>query len=294
MPGQTLADAGYAPYPHANGEPDWRELQFLVDMYQQGIHRRHELVGLFSPKFATKTLLTSRDVFSFVDSHPGGEIYTFIAHPQMPYMMYNVWNNGEDIHPGITGAAQALLNAVGLPYDLESIGRHSPDIWCMCNYWIGSTRFWNEYVGEVLLPIAEFVRNNPDSPIVRRVLSLESPHERTPFLPFIIERLFTTFLESRPDWRARVRQLVVWDTPRCLAFERDIMEAMKDRVDRADAEGNFPPELLATMYLLRRLRRRFQMAHYATHNYPDSDRPLSKKWISSILADVDSWPIVKL
>ncbi len=53
---------------------------------------------------------------------------------------------------------------------LANTPRHGPATLCYCNFWVGNERFWEEYVGGFLIPIAEFLESNPDHPVSRSVL----------------------------------------------------------------------------------------------------------------------------
>lgn len=293
-PGQTLTDDGFAPFVHGNERASWRELQFIIKIFDEGLHRRHDLVGLFSPRFTEKTRMTSADVRDFIEDNPGGEIYTFVAHPYLPYFTYNVWTNGEELHPGLIDVAQGLLDAAGLPFDLPRTGRHPADIWCMCNFWVGSTRFWEAYVGEVLRPLATYLERNSENPAVQAAL-LDTRHTRpTPFLPFIVERLFTAFLGQNPHWRPLVRQCIAWNAPILTDFDRDVIETIGERIDQADRAGDYPRDLIVTMELLRRLRKRFLMEYYSTHPHPNTGLPMESSRIKEVLADLEKWPRPRL
>jgi len=76
---------------------------------------------------------------------------------------------GEVYHPGLTKRAQALLDASGVDLEIASMGRHGPAILCYCNFWVGTERFWDDYVGGVLSPIAEVLEYQPDSAVSRAV-----------------------------------------------------------------------------------------------------------------------------
>ena len=110
---------------------------------------------------------------------------------------------GEHFHAGITGRAQALLDASGLAWKLESIPRHNHSNLCYCNFWVATPRFWDDYVGGVLNKIATFLESNPDDPVAKSVMEQTQYDDPLPFLPFIVERLLTTYLSLNPDIEVR-------------------------------------------------------------------------------------------
>ena len=111
-----------------------------------------------------------------------------------------MWTQGEWFHPGIVDRAQELVDAVGVPLDIRTAGRHGAATLCYSNYWVANERFWDAYVGGVLVPIAELVEGQPESPVVRRVMEETLHTTPAPFLPFIAERLFTTFLAEHREF----------------------------------------------------------------------------------------------
>lgn len=292
-PGQQLVEPLFAPLAVSNERADWREFSILVDLFRQGVFRRHDLTGLFSPRFGFKTRLTGKDVFDFVAGHPGADVYLFNAGADFPYYCYNIWMQGETSHPGIIERARALLDAcaVNLPIS-PTQGRNGPDTLCFSNFWLGGQRVWDDYVGGVLHPIATFVEAHPGHPAVQRVMEGTFHTSPTPFLPFIVERLFSTWLvHARPAVRAiRLDPLVQAHSD----YERDIVIAMRDRIDRADREDRFPPELIATLGLLIRLRRRFAMAYYAIHPHFNRGAPHPPELIEAALRELETQPVLKL
>jgi hypothetical protein len=81
---------------------------------------------------------------------------------------------------------------------------------------------------------------------------------------------------------------------RRLDFERDILLFLIERVKRADGEGSFPPELIAGMNLLCRLRSRYRLAYFATHPEPHTGKPLNPALIEIGLDGLRSNPIAPL
>ena len=50
-------------------------------MFRQGLHRKHDLTGLFSPKFRKKSRKTGAEFISLVNEHPGADVYMINPYP---------------------------------------------------------------------------------------------------------------------------------------------------------------------------------------------------------------------
>ncbi len=296
-PGQTLAQPEFRALRGDNERPHLRELQFYEKLYEDRVHLQHDLTGLFSPRFGEKTGLSAHDVIAFVEENSDGEVFTFNAVPRAPYYAYNIWMQGELAHPGIMSVGQNLLDACRIDVRLADVGRHGPDVWCFSNFWLGSRRFWEDYVGGLVQPLLTFVQQNPEHPSVLAAMEITYHDKPTPFLPFIVERLFNTFLSAHEAWRGKVRAYRLDPMTRLgsvIDFDLDVVSAMRDRVDRADREGVFPDDLIATMSLLSRLRMRQAMAHYAVHSHPNWGRPLDADALSRGAERLSRIPVPKL
>jgi hypothetical protein len=293
LPGQRLVEPAFLPLRLPdNSRASWREFGIIVDMYRRGMHRDQALTGLLSPKFGTKTGITGSQFIAFIEANPGADVYFINPYPQLAYLTYNVWTQGESAHSGLVGRAQALLDGCGIRWDLEQAPRQGPDATCYCNYWVGTEKFWDDYVGGVLIPIARLLETEPESDAARGVMANTQHLRPTPFLPFIIERLFSTYLSLR---NPSARPYRIDPVAHCANdFERDIVMFVKDRVTRADREGDFPPDLKQWMRFLRRLRRRFAIEHHSRHPYHDTGYLIPQEAVEASERDLAREAVVGL
>ena len=247
---QKLSDDAFLPWEiKDNNAASWREFKILVDMYRLGVHKRHAATGLFSPKFSLKAKITADEFLHFVDAHPGFDVHFVNPFPQLPYWSFNAWMQGEHVHPGLRQAAQELLNASRVEWDLGTVPRQGTGILAYCNFWIGTPQFWDAYVGAILVPIAEFLETNPEHPVARAVMSDTTHTDPAPFLPFIVERLFSTFLSFNPSCKTVSYPIPYGAIDRyCIDdFERLLVRNMKPLVDEADRSGLFDQRLVKQM-----------------------------------------------
>lgn len=256
-----------------NAHAAWREVRILVDFYRQGKHRRSGKTGIFSPKFQLKTRISGAEFIEFSNANDDVDVCIINPFPSMPYYSFNVWMQGEIAHPGITDAAQKLLDACEIEWDLSKIDRHEPDILCYSNFWAGTERFWDEYVGGVLDRIARYLEKNSDSETAKLAMIGTRHTDPAPFLPFIVERLFTTFLSLRRDLRVSAHPIRYQALDYCQTqFETELVAYMKPYVEAADEKKFFPDTLITQMDLLCRLYQLYGFAYYAVNPHPHSGK----------------------
>lgn len=275
LEGQVLSEPLFVPFEHkANAKyADWREFRIYVDMYRQGKHRVADRCGMFSPKFQLKTRTSAQTFLDFCQQHEDVDVCFINPFPQLPYYSYNIWMQAEANHPGITECAQNLLDASGIAIDLAAQPRHSHDVLAYSNFWVGSEKFWDLYVGGVLEKIAVFLDQQPDHPAARGVLTETYHTDPAPFLPFIIERMFTVFLSVTPSASSVAYRLDPLDY--CLSErERNLVQQMMPVVDEADAKRFFSPELREHMWDLCISGNAKAKEYFATHPHPHTGRTI--------------------
>jgi hypothetical protein len=274
---QTLTCADFLPFVRAdNARPEWREFKILTDMYRNGEHLRHDYTGLFSPKFTLKSKVSGSAFLDFVQRHDGADVCFINPFPQLAYWSFNVWMQGEQAHPGLSRAAQALLDASGVDITIADTPRHGPSTLAYCNFWVGSRRFWDEYVGKTLLPIADFLEANPSHEAAIGVMTDTLHTDPAPFLPFIIERLFSTYISLHPELSVAayafdtkaVREYCIND------FERLLFDRVQTKIEQADSSGIFEPALIEQMDTVCALWQRHFFDFYATRPHPHTGQPV--------------------
>jgi|SRR5579863_84384 len=277
LSGQELVEPAFLPFRmESNTHADWREFSILVEMYRRDLHRQQRLTGLFSPKFKLKTGTEGAQFIDFVRANTDADVCFINPFPQLAYISFNVWMQGEESHPGLISRAQALLDVTGVKLRINDVPRHGPDLLCYCNFWVGTEQFWDDYVGGVLVPIAEYLENNPDDATSRAVLDQTTHTDPAPFLPFIIERLFSSYL-SRPGNQIKSRGFLIDPMQSCLnEFERDIVHFRRSEIDNADRTGVFSDALKSNMALICRLWQSYNHAYYEGNPHPHSGKPLIK------------------
>jgi hypothetical protein len=191
-------DPAFTPYDNrANPDPVWREYHVFRTEYLAGNVREEEVTGYLSWKFGMKTRVHGRAFLDFIDRHPGREVWFLNPHGIEPHRFPNVWLQGEHHHPGILHLARRVFRHVGIDCDPESLEQPESQM-LYCNYWAGTRRFWDAYIA-FCEPVRECLLTALDD-VDRRLLW--SRADRTIdacYIPFIMERLFSTLLSVRGD-----------------------------------------------------------------------------------------------
>jgi hypothetical protein len=260
-----------------NSQAGWREFKLFVDMYRAGEHRSHEYTGIFSPKFRLKSRITGTAFARFAQNQTGADVCFINPFPQIAYWSFNVWMQGEHAHPGLARAAQSLLDACELDFDIDCTPRQGPGLLSYSNFWVGSERFWEEYVGGVLVRIAEFLEKNPGHEVTHKVMEDTTHTDPAPFLPFIVERLFSTYISQRPDLKiAAYRHEDGSVLDYCVnEYERRLVARMKPQIDGADAAGKFDPVLIKQMDIACELWQQQFFDYFAARPHPHTGRSVN-------------------
>jgi hypothetical protein len=271
---QQLEDPSFEPlYIKENKFSGMREFKHLIDLYESGSYLRSEYTGLFSPKFNLKTQITGKTFIDFVNNNSGGDVYFINPFPQIKYWSYNVWMHGEIAHLGLMKAAVNLLSAAQVPLDILKTPRQGSNLLLYSNFWIASQKFWNDYVGNVLKPIYKFVTENSNDLVTIQVMSLTKHTVNAPLLPFIVERLFSTYLSFNPNIIpiAYPHNKFEISEKYCLNdFEKILLVLMCDDVDKADSQDVFSSELLIRMKLACILFQQHHFDFYESKKHPHS------------------------
>jgi len=276
-PGQMLSEPAFHPLVLRNNEhAAWREFYILVDMYRKGVHLQQDFTALFSPKFALKARIDGSRFIEFVQANLDADVCMINPFPQLAYFSYTAWMQGEHAHPGLVERSQALLDACGIGWNLREAPRQSADTLCYCNFWVGSQSFWENYVGKVLEPIATFLETQSDTEAARGVLEPTIHSDDAPFLPFVAERLFSTYLSLHRDVKVAAYPIegdAVLDY--CVSdFEKDIVRYMQKPIEAADREPIFPAGQIELMNLLCMLSQKYVRAHFSFTPHPHTGQPI--------------------
>lgn len=194
---RPFLDPAFVPLDNTRNErPEWCEYHVFRTQYLAGTCAPGQLTGFISWKFRQKTRMTGAQFIRFIRRNPGHDVYCINPYPKSNSIFRNVWAQGEHFHPGLRELARRCFDAAGIELPLD--GEHGDAIICYCNYWVATRAFWDLYMGyaERLFDAIEH-RLDPDTKA--RLFSRARYDGNASFLPFVIERLFTTVLAKNAD-----------------------------------------------------------------------------------------------
>jgi hypothetical protein len=158
--------------------------------------------------------------------------------PQIKYWSVNAWMQGEFMHPGLIKIAQDLLKAAEIDMVINDTDRHSQRHLCFCNFWVGNQRFWKEFVGGVLVKLNDFIDNNPNHNSVLNAQLGTAHTSQACFIPFIVERLFSSWIYQRKDNLSAVNyefsESDIINTYCFNEFERSLVRRMSSIIHELD------------------------------------------------------------
>jgi hypothetical protein len=223
----------------SNPAPALRELALHKHIAAQNIYSRHQLTGLLSPKFFSKTNLRSQQVYAWIADNPGHDIYLIDGAPYGPYTTYNSVERSKISHdPAFESWMRDLCGTIDLELP-EELPRQTNANRCACNYWIASPTFWENWIKEVIAPIFEMMRSCKETDEIFAYTRYRGP---TPAynITFIYERLIDYYVA-----RNKLNAIhYPWNAQSVLSLNyhpsaRVYLEEMIPLVDRIDAAGQW-------------------------------------------------------
>lgn len=198
---RAALDPAFIPYDNrANPRPEWREYHVFRTEWLAGRCGAGDVTGFLSWKFGTKTGLAGRAFVEFIGRHPGHDVWFVHPHRVEPRPFATIWQQAEVHHPGIIGLAQRICDGVGIAVDLATLEQPREQV-LFCNYWAGTRRFWDEYMA-FCEPVHRQIMEGLDAADRTLAWSRADREIDAPYVPFIMERLFSTFLALRPEIRS--------------------------------------------------------------------------------------------
>jgi hypothetical protein len=142
---------------------------------------------------------------SEIESNSDNDVYIFNHARIQQALTYSVWEQGEYYHKGIKEVTGYVLSKLG--YDPTVLNEFMSDrVVCYCSYFVAKKRFWLDYIN-FLDKVIDELNNLP--PEIDRIYESSANYSRDSTLnlfPFIVERLFSTFLLLHgPDYKVYVK-----------------------------------------------------------------------------------------
>lgn len=191
---KDFLDPAFLPYNNEGKSYPYNfEYAVFFDLYKKTDWSHTDLLGTVSWKFQQKTGLTGQVFLDNINANPGYDVYFVNPFPEL-CIYRSVWDHGEEFHPRLKEITGKLFQACG--YDTRLLEHETPpNLTAYCNYWVGSKNFWDEYIA-FLTPIWEYAHQG-NEPLSLELRKMADPFIKAPYLPFLFERLFSTFLTKK-------------------------------------------------------------------------------------------------
>jgi len=262
-------DPSFKPYDaRHNKHGNLCELAHYIDILDNKQHRNFDYTGLLSHKFKLKTGIDGKVFLRFIEENPGRDVYFINPYPQMSYISFNIWEQGELFHPGITNIADQLFEAANLDFRASKAPRMDKSSLCYCNFWVGSANFWEDYVA-LLKRLLQTILSMPEKQKNQYFKNAAYIRDCN-FIPFIIERTFSTYLLSQANHtflafdheKEQVENMSLYD------LENEIASSVKPVIDEWDQKNCWDDEKKQTIQTINQYNKAYYDIYFKHHAFP--------------------------
>lgn len=132
--------------PYDNSDPidsTWFEYSAIRDILKNNIFKEDDYLGIFSPKFESKTGLSDSDVFRIIEES-NAEVISFSSAITSGAFYLNPFLQGEDKHPGLLDISQKVFNKIGIKINLQELVQDQTRI-IFSNFFVAKYSFWRKW-----------------------------------------------------------------------------------------------------------------------------------------------------
>lgn len=190
-------DRQFIPYDNTNPAKE-KEYEYGVirNIYNKlDPFKDDKLFGVLSWKFKEKTGLNGKDFISWINKNKGYDVYIVNPFPELSYLFYNSWYQGEYWHPGLLELTEKLFNEGCI--DLYLNKRHDINSCSFCNYFVANKKFYKEYI-YYCEKLYNAITNTDDK--AKKLLfdvNVYGGDTSAAFFPFIFERMLSTIITNK-------------------------------------------------------------------------------------------------
>ena len=221
----------------ANPAPALRELALHKHIADKKIYAKHQLTGVLSAKFFSKTKLESEQVYNWILDNPKHDIYLINGIPHVPYAGYNNVERAK-IQRGdqFEMRMRTLYRRIGVELPQE-LPRQTQANLCCCSYWVASAAFWENWIRDVIAPLFELMRSCEPTDEIFRYSNYHAPR-RVYDLTFMYEQLIDHYIAQKNidavyyPWNAQSVLSLNYHP-----YVREYLEEMIPTVDGIDGAG---------------------------------------------------------
>jgi hypothetical protein len=179
----------------SNERPELREFHSFEKIVDEGHANNLDAWGVFGPRWKEKMRFDALEMHTAIENNPDNDVYIFNHARVVNSLTHNVWEQGEFWHKGIKHVTKVALESCG--YDSNVLNLPDVETTCYCSYFVATKEFWNDYI-KFLREMKTALENltGEESEIYKGSANYSRDSNLNLF-PFIVERLFTTFLHLK-------------------------------------------------------------------------------------------------
>jgi len=233
---RELLDPAFYPLDNSRGTSELMEFNVFEQLQRNAATQGATLWGALSWRFAEKTGMQGAELVKQVVDHPGYDVYFCNPHPYNEALYHNMWVQGEVSHPQFLELVRLFYAAAGLD-DKELKTIETSGNFTAANYFVASPRFWDLFIPFVKRTLV--AADKALDPKVRdllhsKVADDKGLHAGATYIPFIVERLFTTFMRSEGK-ALKSYKVALPERERELNVHLKLLREMKDVAHRTQS-----------------------------------------------------------
>ncbi len=191
-------DSSMTPYDNEGDLDPLLEFNVFRKIHRSG-HTPDGLWGALSWKFGSKTGITGHQLATYIDEHPGYDVYFCNPFPEFESIYQNLWVQGETAHPEFISLAKLVYEAAGIAPEMMVEEIQPATAYSSTNAFVGTARFWGAYINyveTVLERLLDLSSERQYQLLHSSLADRRGIHAGATYLPFIVERLFSLFMST--------------------------------------------------------------------------------------------------
>lgn len=226
---RELLDPAFYPLDNSRGNSELLEFAVFDQLARNPATQDAQLWGALSWRFGEKTGMLGADLVKQIVDHPGYDVYSCNPHPSNEAIYHNMWMQGEVSHPQFLEIVRAFYVAAGLN-EKELIQIEPSSGFAAANYFVATPAFWQKYIAFVRRALV--TADKRLDPRIRdllhsKVADDKGLHGGATYVPFIVERLFATFLRTEGN-NFKAYKVALPERERELNVHQKLLREMKD------------------------------------------------------------------
>ena len=194
---RNLLDPAFTPLDNSgNPRPDWAEYWPIRNLLSSTAFAEDDYIGVFSPRFASKTGIDGTSARRIVESAAEADLYSLSPYFDQGALHLSPFEQGERKHPGFLPLIERLLPELGLHLGLRDLVCDQTTT-IFANYFIARYKVWRAWfaLSERIFRICEAGGSDLARELNQPTRYRESS---SPMKVFVMERLITLVLETNP------------------------------------------------------------------------------------------------